>query len=81
MIWRWRPPGITIVPAHIIFQSLNITTANINNQNSPAFKQCDVKFVPIFLGGLMNACGNTPPIAIKSIPASTRQPSNRLTTP
>jgi len=35
-------------------------------KNSPAFKQCDVKFVPIFLGGLMNACGNTPPIAIKN---------------
>lgn len=35
-------------------------------QNSPAFKQCEIKYVPIFLGGLMNACGNTPPIAIKS---------------
>lgn len=44
---------------------LQLQTDN-NKQNSPAFKQCDVKFVPIFLGGLMNACGNTPPIAIKS---------------
>ncbi|KAH6612469.1 thioredoxin-like protein [Boeremia exigua] len=35
-------------------------------KNSPAFKQCDIKYVPILLGGLMNTCGNTPPIAIKN---------------
>jgi hypothetical protein len=35
-------------------------------QNSPTFKQCDVTYVPIFLGGLMKATGNTPPIQIKS---------------
>ena len=35
-------------------------------QNSPSFKQCDIKYVPIFLGGLMKTCGNTAPIAIKS---------------
>lgn len=37
-----------------------------SSQNSAAFKQCDIKYVPIFLGGLMKTCGNTPPIAIKS---------------
>ncbi|OSS54401.1 hypothetical protein B5807_01559 [Epicoccum nigrum] len=35
-------------------------------KHSPAFKQCEIKYVPIFLGGLMNACGNTAPISIKN---------------
>ncbi|KAF9888736.1 hypothetical protein FE257_008311 [Aspergillus nanangensis] len=35
-------------------------------RNSPVFAQCNVTYVPIFLGGLMNACGNTPPIKIKN---------------
>lgn len=35
-------------------------------KNSPVFAKCNVNYVPIFLGGLMNACGNTPPIKIKS---------------
>jgi len=33
---------------------------------SPAFKKCDVTYVPIFLGGVMKACGNQPPINIKN---------------
>lgn len=35
-------------------------------RDSPTFRKCDVTFVPIFLGGLMHACGNTPPIRIKN---------------
>ncbi|KAL4787373.1 thioredoxin-like protein [Aspergillus varians] len=35
-------------------------------QSSPTFSKCDVTFVPVFLGGLMNVCGNTPPIKIKN---------------
>ncbi|KZM23109.1 Glutathione transferase [Ascochyta rabiei] len=35
-------------------------------ENSPVFKQCDIKYVPILLGGLMKRCGNTPPLAIKN---------------
>ncbi|KAF2644211.1 HCCA isomerase/glutathione S-transferase kappa [Massarina eburnea CBS 473.64] len=35
-------------------------------QNAPAFQTCDITYVPIFLGGLMKACGNTPPIHIKN---------------
>jgi len=35
-------------------------------QNFPVFKQCEVTYVPIFLGGLMKMCGNTAPINIKS---------------
>ncbi|KAL4878433.1 thioredoxin-like protein [Aspergillus karnatakaensis] len=35
-------------------------------KNSPTFSQCEVTYIPIFLGGLMNACGNTPPIKIKN---------------
>ncbi|KAI7580203.1 hypothetical protein KC346_g19017 [Hortaea werneckii] len=34
-------------------------------KNSPIFKQCDVNYVPIFLGGLMQKCNNRPPIEIK----------------
>ncbi|KAF2084260.1 HCCA isomerase/glutathione S-transferase kappa [Saccharata proteae CBS 121410] len=35
-------------------------------QNLPVFKQCEIKYVPIFLGGVMKACGNTAPINIKN---------------
>lgn len=35
-------------------------------QNFSIFKQCEVTFVPILLGGLMKACGNTPPLHIKN---------------
>ncbi|GAB1737688.1 hypothetical protein NU219Hw_g2101t1 [Hortaea werneckii] len=35
-------------------------------KNSPIFKQCDVNYVPIFLGGLMNTANNRPPIEIKN---------------
>ncbi|KAK3901368.1 glutathione S-transferase kappa 1 [Staphylotrichum tortipilum] len=30
------------------------------------FKACDITYVPIFLGGLMQKCGNTAPIKIKN---------------
>ncbi|KAI9818110.1 MAG: hypothetical protein M1827_000735 [Pycnora praestabilis] len=33
---------------------------------SPIFKDCDVTYIPIFLGGVMKACGNTAPINIKN---------------
>ncbi|KAJ5273443.1 hypothetical protein N7478_008568 [Penicillium angulare] len=35
-------------------------------RNSPTFANCNVNYVPIFLGGLMNACNNTPPINVKN---------------
>ncbi|KAF2015883.1 HCCA isomerase/glutathione S-transferase kappa [Aaosphaeria arxii CBS 175.79] len=35
-------------------------------QNLAIFKDCDITYVPIFLGGLMKACGNTPPIMVKN---------------
>ncbi|KAF2657368.1 HCCA isomerase/glutathione S-transferase kappa [Lophiostoma macrostomum CBS 122681] len=35
-------------------------------QNFPVFRQCDVTYVPIFLGGLMKQCGNTPPLQVKN---------------
>lgn len=37
-----------------------------SNQNFPVFKQCEVTYVPIFLGGLFNLCGNTTPLSVKS---------------
>ncbi|KAJ5503310.1 hypothetical protein N7463_006184 [Penicillium fimorum] len=35
-------------------------------QNSPAFAKCEITYVPILLGGLMNASGNSPPINVKN---------------
>jgi hypothetical protein len=35
-------------------------------QNDPVFKKCEITYIPIFLGGVMKACGNTPPINIRS---------------
>lgn len=35
-------------------------------RNSPVFKRCEITYEPILLGGLMNACGNTPPLRIKN---------------
>ncbi|KAI4659796.1 uncharacterized protein J4E79_006332 [Alternaria viburni] len=35
-------------------------------KNSKAFKQVEVQYVPILLGGLMKVCGNTPPLNIKN---------------
>ncbi|KAA8649043.1 hypothetical protein EYZ11_007446 [Aspergillus tanneri] len=35
-------------------------------RHSPVFSGCNITYVPIFLGGLMNACGNTPPIKIRN---------------
>ncbi|KAJ5247868.1 hypothetical protein N7468_002851 [Penicillium chermesinum] len=35
-------------------------------RNSPTFAKCEIEYVPIFLGGLMQTCGNTPPIAVKN---------------
>ncbi|KAK4242170.1 thioredoxin-like protein [Achaetomium macrosporum] len=35
-------------------------------RHDPVFKNCDVTYVPIFLGGLMHKCGNTPPLKIKN---------------
>jgi len=33
-------------------------------RNFPVFQQCDITYVPIFLGGLMKACNNTAPLNI-----------------
>ncbi|KAK0390053.1 hypothetical protein NLU13_3626 [Sarocladium strictum] len=35
-------------------------------RNSPVFAGCDVTYVPVFLGGIMTMCNNTPPIGIKN---------------
>ncbi|KAK1142797.1 hypothetical protein N8T08_007231 [Aspergillus melleus] len=35
-------------------------------RHSPVFAQCNITYAPIFLGGLMSACGNTPPVKIKN---------------
>ncbi|KAK3345302.1 HCCA isomerase/glutathione S-transferase kappa [Neurospora tetraspora] len=35
-------------------------------RNDPIFKNVDIKYVPIFLGGLMVKCSNTPPLKIKN---------------
>ncbi|KAK3343954.1 thioredoxin-like protein [Lasiosphaeria hispida] len=35
-------------------------------RHDAAFKECDVTYVPVFLGGLMHKCGNVAPIKIKN---------------
>lgn len=35
-------------------------------QRSQAFKQVEITYIPIFLGGVMKACDNRPPISITS---------------
>jgi 2-hydroxychromene-2-carboxylate isomerase len=36
-------------------------------QRSAAFKQVEITYIPIFLGGVMKACDNRPPISITSM--------------
>ena len=35
-------------------------------QNDPVFSQTKITYIPMFLGGVMKACGNTAPLYIKS---------------
>ncbi|KAK1772998.1 HCCA isomerase/glutathione S-transferase kappa [Phialemonium atrogriseum] len=35
-------------------------------RHDPSFKAFEINYVPIFLGGLMKNCGNTPPMNIKN---------------
>jgi len=35
-------------------------------RNSPTFAKCNITYVPIFLGGLMQKCENRPPLVIKN---------------
>ncbi|SLM34514.1 2-hydroxychromene-2-carboxylate isomerase [Lasallia pustulata] len=35
-------------------------------RNSPVFKECEINYVPIFLGGVMKATGNRAPLEIKN---------------
>ncbi|KAL4754171.1 hypothetical protein BDW72DRAFT_190314 [Aspergillus terricola var. indicus] len=35
-------------------------------RDSPTFSKCDITFVPVLLGGILKATGNTPPIRIKN---------------
>jgi 2-hydroxychromene-2-carboxylate isomerase len=44
-------------------------------QRSAAFKQVEITYIPIFLGGVMKACDNRPPISITSMPCHPLPPS------
>lgn len=35
-------------------------------RTSPVFKPCEITCIPVLLGAIMKACGNTPPINIKN---------------
>ncbi|KAH6711121.1 thioredoxin-like protein [Leptodontidium sp. MPI-SDFR-AT-0119] len=35
-------------------------------RNDPVFSNCDITYIPIFLGGLMKMCNNATPISIKN---------------
>ena len=43
-----------------------LTERLIEPQKSPIFNQVEITYIPIFLGGVMKACDNRPPINIKS---------------
>lgn len=36
-------------------------------RNDPVFAQCEITYIPMFLGGVMKATGNVAPINIKSV--------------
>ncbi|KAJ4307082.1 hypothetical protein N0V88_000458 [Collariella sp. IMI 366227] len=50
-------------------------------RHEEAFKACDITYVPILLGGLMNKCGNTPPLKIKILNPHHPNPPARLPAP
>ncbi|KAE8453491.1 hypothetical protein EG329_010352 [Mollisiaceae sp. DMI_Dod_QoI] len=35
-------------------------------RNDPVFSKCEITYIPVFLGGIMKACGNIAPISIKN---------------
>ncbi|KAL2006988.1 hypothetical protein VTN00DRAFT_8426 [Thermoascus crustaceus] len=56
-------PGLTLyldIVSPFAYVAYHVT------RHSPTFTKCNVTYVPIFLGGLMKACDNTPPIRIKN---------------
>lgn len=49
--------------------NLSVEKTNLTDhcqQHDPVFAKCEITYVPMFLGGVMKACNNTPPINIKS---------------
>ncbi|KAK4970096.1 Ubiquitin carboxyl-terminal hydrolase 10 [Elasticomyces elasticus] len=50
----------------MVWERRKTSTKGKGRANSKTFRECDVTYVPIFLGGVMQACGNTPPINIKN---------------
>ncbi|KAF1815471.1 thioredoxin-like protein [Eremomyces bilateralis CBS 781.70] len=52
--------------AYIAFYALHALLCTDLPHNFPLFKQCDVTYVPILLGGILNECGNAAPIMIKN---------------
>jgi 2-hydroxychromene-2-carboxylate isomerase len=44
-------------------------------QRSQAFQQVEITYIPIFLGGVMKACDNRPPISITSMQKHTPSPT------
>ncbi|KAI0205804.1 HCCA isomerase/glutathione S-transferase kappa [Astrocystis sublimbata] len=46
-------------------------------ENDPVFKDVKKTYVPVFLGGIMNMAGNTPPIRIKNKDTWINQERNR----
>ncbi|POR34014.1 Glutathione S-transferase kappa 1, partial [Tolypocladium paradoxum] len=61
-----RPAGECGQLASMIPRTRTHATADVSRQNDAVFQECDTTYVPIFLGGLMRACGNTPPMNITS---------------
>ncbi|GKZ31932.1 hypothetical protein AbraIFM66950_000912 [Aspergillus brasiliensis] len=56
------------VPRINLYLDVHETSSQHSNiqKNSPVFAKCNITYIPIFQGGLMHACGNTPPANIKN---------------
>lgn len=51
---------------HAVADRALTSSSTLSLQHDPIFKQCQITYIPIFLGGIMKTAGNTPPIQIKS---------------
>lgn len=49
------------------WDQIKVADSDCNSaQNDPVFSKCEITYIPMFLGGVMKACGNIAPINIKS---------------
>lgn len=70
-VLRVSAPTCTPRPSHVrrrghVTAKHRTSLTGGSQQHDPIFQKCRITYMPIFLGGVMKAAGNTPPINIKS---------------